>query len=62
VFQLIYLMALADLALQAMSEEDKNRIKQQGYDLDRLLSDLAKSREKLVRIEGDGDLIEIWIE
>jgi len=45
-----------------MSEEDKNRIKQQGYDLDRLLSDLAKSREKLVRIEGDGDLIEIWIE
>ncbi|HPB58871.1 MAG TPA: hypothetical protein PLB50_01940 [Candidatus Saccharicenans sp.] len=55
-------LALADLALQAMSEEDKNRIKQQGYDLDRLLSDLAKSREKLVRIEGDGDLIEIWIE
>ena len=55
-------LALADLALQAMPEEDKNRIKQQGYDLDRLLSDLARSREKLVRIEADGDLIEIWIE
>ena len=55
-------LSLADLALQAMPEEDKNRIKKQGYDLDRLLSDLAKSREKLVRIEGDGDLIEIWIE
>ena len=55
-------LALADLALQAMPEEDKKRIKQQGYDLDRLLSDLARSREKLVRIEADGDLIEIWIE
>jgi hypothetical protein len=55
-------LALADLALQAMSEEDKNRIKQKGYDLDRLLDDLAKSREKLVRIEDEGNLIEIWIE
>jgi len=55
-------LSLADLALQAMPEEDKNRIKKQGYDLDRLLSDLAKSREKLVRIEEGGDLIEIWIE
>lgn len=55
-------LALADLALQAMPEEDKKRIKQKGYDLDRLLDDLAKSREKLVRIEDEGNLIEIWIE
>jgi hypothetical protein len=55
-------LALADLALQAMPEEDKNRIRQKGYNLDRLLDDLAKSREKLVRIEDEGNLIEIWIE
>jgi hypothetical protein len=55
-------LALADLALQAMPEEDKNRIRQKGYDLDRLLDDLAKSREKRVRIEDEGNLIEIWIE
>ncbi|HRD01656.1 MAG TPA: hypothetical protein PLP57_03300 [Candidatus Saccharicenans sp.] len=55
-------LALADLALQAMPEENKNRIKKQGYDLDKLLDDLARSREKLVRIEEDGNLIEIWIE
>ncbi|MDD8020487.1 MAG: hypothetical protein PHU81_04770 [Acidobacteriota bacterium] len=55
-------LALADLALQAMPERDKNRIKQQGYDLDRILEDLAKSHEKLIRIEEDGNLIEIWIE
>jgi len=45
-----------------MPEEDKNRIRQKGYNLDRLLDDLAKSREKLVRIEDEGNLIEIWIE
>jgi len=55
-------LALADLAIQAIPEEEKARIREKGYDLDRIISDLAKSKEKLVRIEEDGNIIEIWIE
>ncbi|MBC7361543.1 MAG: hypothetical protein H5U06_04580 [Candidatus Aminicenantes bacterium] len=55
-------LSLADLAIQAIPEEEKASLKQKGYDLNRILSDLAKSKEKLVRIEEDGNIIEIWIE
>ncbi|MCX8159648.1 MAG: tetratricopeptide repeat protein [Candidatus Saccharicenans sp.] len=55
-------LALADLAIQAISEEEKAKIKEKGYDLDRIISDLARAKEKLVRIEEDGNIIEIWIE
>lgn len=55
-------LSLADLAIQAIPEEEKVRIKEKGYDLDRIISDLVKAKEKLVRIEEDGNIIEIWIE
>ncbi|MGQ9800690.1 MAG: tetratricopeptide repeat protein [Candidatus Saccharicenans sp.] len=55
-------MALADLAIQAIPEEEKARMKDKGYDLNRIISDLVKAKEKLVRIEEDGNIIEIWIE
>lgn len=55
--------SLADLALGAMSEEDKASMRAKGYDINRILNDLAKSKEKIVRIEGeDGSIIEIWID
>jgi hypothetical protein len=55
--------SLADLALSAMNEEDKAAIRAKGYDINRILDDLAKSKEKLFRIEAeDGSIIEIWIE
>ncbi|MBC7349055.1 MAG: tetratricopeptide repeat protein [Candidatus Aminicenantes bacterium] len=55
-------LALADLAIQAIPEEEKARMKEKGYDLNRIISDLTKAKEKLVRIEEDGNIIEIWIE
>ncbi|MBC7363196.1 MAG: hypothetical protein H5U07_01475 [Candidatus Aminicenantes bacterium] len=55
-------LALADLAIQAIPDEQKMELRKKGYDLDKILSDLAKSKEKLVRIEEDGNIIEIWIE
>jgi len=55
-------LALADLAIQAIPDEQKVELRKKGYDLDKILSDLAKSKEKLVRIEEDGNVIEIWIE
>ena len=55
--------ALADLALSAMNEEDKAAIRKKGYDINKIMNDLAKSKEKLIRIEAeDGSIIEIWIE
>jgi hypothetical protein len=55
-------LALADLAIQAIPEEEKANLKQKGYDLNRILNDLVRSKEKLVRIEENGNVIEIWIE
>ncbi|MGB9893225.1 MAG: tetratricopeptide repeat protein [Candidatus Saccharicenans sp.] len=55
-------LSLADLAIQAIPEEEKAKMREKGYDPVRIISDLAKSKEKLVRIEEDGNIIEIWIE
>jgi len=55
--------ALADLALNAMDEEDKAAIRKKGYDLNKIVSELAKSKQSILRIVGDdGSVIEIWIE
>lgn len=55
--------ALADLALGAMDEEDKAAMRKKGYDLNKIVNELAKSKESILRIVGDdGSVIEIWIE
>jgi len=55
--------ALADLALGAMDEEDKTAMRRKGYDINRIMNDLAKAKGKPIRIEvEDGTIIEIWIE
>jgi len=54
--------ALADLALQAIPEEEKAAIRKKGYDLNRIMNELAKSKESILRIEEDDSIIEIWIE
>jgi len=57
-------LALADLALQAISDSDKAMMRRKGYDLDRILRDLARSGSSILEIrgaEGEG-IIKIWIE
>jgi len=55
--------ALADLALSAIDEEDRADLRKKGYDLNKILSDLAKSKQSFLKITGDdGSVIEIWIE
>ena len=57
-------LALADLALQAISDSDKAMMRRKGYDLDRILRDLARSGGSILEIrgaEGEG-IIKIWIE
>ena len=55
--------SLADLALSAMDEEDKASLRAKGYDVNRIMNDLAKSKGTILRIEGgDGSVFEIWID
>ena len=63
VFSLNIPFALADLALSAMDENDKAAIRKQGYDVAKIIDELSKSKESILRIVGDdGTVIEIWIE
>ena len=62
-FSLNIPFALADLALSAMDEDDKAAIRRKGYDINKILNELAKSKESILRIAGDdGSIIEIWID
>lgn len=55
--------ALADLALGAMDEDDRAELRKKGYDLNKIMNELAKSKESILKIVGDdGSIIEIWIE
>ena len=54
--------ALASLALDAMPEADKAKMRAKGYDLDRVISELAKSRSSILEINNEGSRIRIWIE
>jgi hypothetical protein len=62
-FSLNIPFALADLALSAMDENDKAAIRKKGYDIAKIIDQLSKSKESILRIAGDdGTIIEIWIE
>lgn len=54
--------ALADLAIQAIPEEEKAAIRRKGYDLNKILGDLARSRESILEIRDEDSVIKIWIE
>jgi len=54
--------ALASLALEAMPESEKAKMRSKGYDLDRVLSELAKSNSSILEINDEGSRVRIWIE
>ncbi len=54
--------ALASLALDAMPEADKAKMRAKGYDLDRVLSELIKSKTSILEIGDDESRFKIWIE
>jgi len=55
--------ALADLALSALDDEDKAELRKKGYDVNRIINEMAKSKESILRIVGeDGTVFEIWID
>lgn len=54
--------SLVDLALQAIPERDKERLRNQGYDIDRIIQDLTKNRGQIIEIRDEDTVIKIWIE
>jgi len=54
--------ALADLALRAIPEEDRASLRAEGYDLDKIIEQLTKTKESLIEIRGVNRIIKIWIE
>jgi len=54
--------ALADLALQAIPDEEKTVIRRKGYDVDKIINELAKSGSSILEINDEGSVIRIWIE
>jgi hypothetical protein len=65
VFSLNIPWALADLAFQAIPEKDKAALRAEGYDLDKIVSQLTRIRGNIIEIRPREDktrLIRIWIE
>ena len=54
--------ALADLALQAIPDEEKSVMRKKGYDLDRIINELAKTKSSIIEINDADSVIKIWIE
>jgi len=55
--------SLADLAINAIPEDQKEMIrKQKGYDLRRILDDLSKIEGNIIEINDEDSTIRIWIE
>lgn len=54
--------SLADLALHAIPDRDKERLRKQGYDIDRIIRDLAKNKGQIIEIRDEDTIIKIWIE
>ena len=54
--------SLADLALAALSEEDKAALRAKGYDVAKIIRDVQSAKGKILEIVADGKRIKIWIE
>jgi hypothetical protein len=54
--------ALADLALRAIPEKDRAALKNEGYDLDKIVDMLTKTKGSIIEIREKDRIIKIWID
>jgi tetratricopeptide (TPR) repeat protein len=54
-------LALADLALKSLSQEQKQSLQKQGYSLDEILNQLTAKNMK-IDIHDEDSVIQIWVE
>lgn len=54
--------ALADLALAAIPAEEKESIRDEGYDLDKIIRELTRVKGNIIEIKSEDSVIKIWID
>ncbi len=54
--------ALADLALSAIPDKDRSALRSEGYDLDKIIDELTKTRGSIIEIREKDRTIKIWID
>lgn len=54
--------ALADLALSAIPAEEREEMREEGYDLDKIIRELTEVKGNIISIQSDEKLFKIWIE
>lgn len=53
--------ALARLALDALPKKEKESLRKEGYDLDRILEKLVKSGD-ILKVESNDEIFRLWVE
>lgn len=54
--------ALADLALRAIPEKDRAALRYEGYDLDKIVDQLTRTKGSIIEIRDKDRIIKIWID
>jgi len=54
--------ALADLALNSIPEEERAELKEEGYDIDKIIKELTEFKGKIIEITGKKTIFRIWID
>lgn len=54
--------ALADLALRSIPENQRAQMREEGYDLDKIIRELTEFKGKIIEIETKDSTIKIWID
>ncbi len=54
--------ALADLALAAIPDEEKKSLRKEGYDLEKIITQLTKVKGNIIEIKSEDSVIKIWID
>ena len=54
--------ALADLALSSIPEEERAELKEEGYDIDKIIRELTEFKGKIIEITGKKTIFRIWID
>lgn len=54
--------ALADLALAAIPDEERSKMKKEGYDLDKVIRELTRVKGNIIEIKSEDSVIKIWID
>jgi len=54
--------ALADLALSSIPKEDRAELREEGYDIDKIIRELTEYKGKIIEITGKKTIFRIWID